>query len=318
MLMARSAPLDTYAAAARAVGLDPVAMIAEVGLPPAAMSDPDLLIPAQSIGVLLAMSVQRSGRADFGLIMAEGRTPSNLGLLGEAMRGEANVRGALTTLIRHLRYQNESLSARLEEVEDVAIVRIHLADMADAGPIIMELVLAGLTRILRRLIGKPLTLQAVEFEHAASSDLAVYQRCFGLTPTFRSSFNGLVVSVHDLDIPIPSTDAATSAHPLDDLNRAAQRHPPDLVFLVRERLVAGLSTGGGSVDEIAADLGLTRRTLHRRLAQQDCTFRGLLHEERVRAAETYRAAGHSLTEVAELIGFSSLSAFSHWRRGRLT
>ena len=62
---------------------------------------------------------------------------------------------------------------------------------------------------------------------------------------------------------------------------------------------------------------MDRRTLHRRLCAESSSFQRLLQEVRDElAARHVRDGSRSLTEVADLMGFASVSALSHWFRKR--
>ncbi len=70
-----------------------------------------------------------------------------------------------------------------------------------------------------------------------------------------------------------------------------------------------------SRERVAAVLGLGVRTLQRRLSGEGATFVGLLDQARRRLADSYvTGSRRSLQEVGSLLGFSSQSAFNHWRR----
>ncbi|OEY67888.1 transcriptional regulator [Marinobacter sp. X15-166B] len=80
---------------------------------------------------------------------------------------------------------------------------------------------------------------------------------------------------------------------------------------VRPLIARQLAKGGVRVEKIAAELNMSRHTLYRRLKAENVTFAGLLEEVRREQALTYlRDCNRSLAEVAELLGFSELSAFS--------
>lgn len=81
--------------------------------------------------------------------------------------------------------------------------------------------------------------------------------------------------------------------------------------LVREMLPMGRC----SVEELAQHLGVDRRTVHRHLARSGQTFSSLVNDVRGELAEAYLEGGvRRLTEVAHLLGFSALSAFSRWHK----
>ena len=82
-------------------------------------------------------------------------------------------------------------------------------------------------------------------------------------------------------------------------------------WLVRETLPLGRC----SVEELAQHLGVDRRTVHRHLARSGETFSSLVNDVRGELAEGYLEGGAgSLADVAPLLGFSALSAFSRWHK----
>ena len=66
-----------------------------------------------------------------------------------------------------------------------------------------------------------------------------------------------------------------------------------------------------TMDELAAELGMSSWTLHRRLRDLNVSFHDLVRGARRELALRYVAEPHiALTEVAFLLGYSELSAFS--------
>jgi AraC-like DNA-binding protein len=76
-----------------------------------------------------------------------------------------------------------------------------------------------------------------------------------------------------------------------------------------------LPLGRCSVDKVAQHLGVDRRTVHRHLARSGETFSSLVDEVRAELAEGYlEGRSGRLADVADLLGFSQLSAFSRWHK----
>ena len=66
---------------------------------------------------------------------------------------------------------------------------------------------------------------------------------------------------------------------------------------------------------MALEFGVDRRTLHRHLILEGHTFSNLLTSTRVEMAKRFlENRDRSLTAVAEMLGFSALSAFLRWFR----
>ncbi|MDX1634202.1 MAG: helix-turn-helix transcriptional regulator [Marinobacter sp.] len=88
---------------------------------------------------------------------------------------------------------------------------------------------------------------------------------------------------------------------------------PSLTFgrKVRALIAERLAEGRVGVEAVAAQLNMSRYTLYKRLKEENLTFLGLLDEVRREQALSYlQEPERPLTEVAELLGFSELSAFS--------
>ncbi|WP_404364808.1 helix-turn-helix transcriptional regulator [Marinobacter sp.] len=86
-----------------------------------------------------------------------------------------------------------------------------------------------------------------------------------------------------------------------------------LAFSRRVRALIADSLAGGrvGVEAVASRLSMSRHTLYKKLKEEDLTFFDLLNEvRRERALHYLRERERSLAEVAELLGFSELSAFS--------
>ena len=84
---------------------------------------------------------------------------------------------------------------------------------------------------------------------------------------------------------------------------------------VRECIYTMLPSGLCSADSVAARLGVDRRTVHRHLAREGKTFSSLMDSVRAELVTRYiDNRDRPLASLAELLGFSALSAFSRWFR----
>lgn len=79
---------------------------------------------------------------------------------------------------------------------------------------------------------------------------------------------------------------------------------------LEDAVARSFSAGGLAIDEVARTLGMSRRTLQRRLNDRGTTFHGLADKVRERLAlQHVRANSLTLTEIAFLLGYSESSAF---------
>lgn len=81
-------------------------------------------------------------------------------------------------------------------------------------------------------------------------------------------------------------------------------------------LASELNKSPLKLERLAASFGLTERTLRRKLVQEGFPFRDLLEQVRRDLCDLYRFEGRrSMSEIAELLGYSELSAFSRAHKG---
>ncbi|WP_430421597.1 AraC family transcriptional regulator [Phenylobacterium sp.] len=311
--LTRSASLTGYAELARSFGLDPARLVAEVGLPDACLTNPDLKVPARAVGRLLERAARRSGADDFGLRLAETRQLSNLGVVAFVLREQPTLGRALEMLVSHTWAQNQSLTLRLEIGDDVAVLRQTTAGAGRSRQSV-ELSLGVIARAVRQLAGAAAT--DARFMHPRPADITLHRRVFGTTPAFDQDFDGLVFEARDLQTPVAGADPVAARRALRYAEWEMGARAEDTVATVRELILALLPTGTCGIARVAALMGMSRRTLHRRLhAAGGMTFEGLLDEMRRELARRYLADGHhTLTDIAGRLGYGSLSAFSRWRR----
>ena len=314
----RSAALTNFVEVARSVGLDPYQQLGDAGIERSALLDPDIMIPAAAVARLLETSARAAAVEDLGLRMAETRHISNLGALGFVMREQPTLRKALESAAHYLRLQNEAVVMRIEESEGLAVIR---EDIVGGIPGSMrqatELILGVLHRILDTVLGTAWKPRAVCLTHDAPAGTTIHRRVFGVTVEFNQDFDGIVCLASDLDATIPAYDPAMARQVRRYLDSMLLQSSATMPDKIRKLIVALLPSGACSVDRIAQHLGMDRRTVHRHLAPYGESYLSILDSVRVEMVMRYVSSGNRpLSEVASLVGFSSLSAFSRRINGR--
>ncbi|MDM0000772.1 AraC family transcriptional regulator [Variovorax sp. J22P240] len=312
--LVRSASLTNYAEVARAAGLDPLALLADVGLSPACLSDPDLRIPSDAVRDLLEASSIASGVDNFGLRMAETRRLSNFGAVALVLREEPTVRRVVRALVRYSRLINESLILKLEEADGIAVIRDELlVGRGGSSRQAMELIVGVMFRNLKFFLGSAWSPLRVCFAHPPPVDQSLHFRIFGYAVEFGQDFNGLVCTSSDLDAPNPMADPVMARYARQIMESTVGSDRTNVVDSVRHILLVLLPSGQCSIDQVAQQLGVTRQTVHRRLVREGTTFPEVMNTVRRELAEHYLEDGkRPLSQVADLLGFSSPSAFSRW------
>ncbi|MDP2227490.1 MAG: AraC family transcriptional regulator ligand-binding domain-containing protein [Moraxellaceae bacterium] len=182
----------------------------------------------------------------------------------------------------------------------------------DIARLAFETGIAGIVHLFRMLAGKHFTPAAVTLLGAAPADRRPYDACFGCPVSFSAGTSSLTYRSADLRMPIHTRNSALRQ--LVERQALAQLRAiaPTDVFLAgfRPALLRALNTGTPTLAVVAAELGLSRASLQRRLQARDTSFQQALDRVRFEMAMMYlENPGLSLTEIGLLLAFSEQSAF---------
>jgi AraC-like DNA-binding protein len=187
-----------------------------------------------------------------------------------------------------------------------------------------ECTLASFCALIRQLTHSRWAPEHVQFEHSVAGRIAKLRKYFRCAVTGGSSANILTIRNEDLDERMRRAPGAPDISILPIL----ERHLTDLVTkeplkiqsaadLVNAYIARRLGRETTSVVDAAAHIGLSARTLRRRLAEEGLTYRKLLQAQRqLRSESALREGDTPLTVVAQQLGYSDYTtlsrAFKSW------
>ena len=313
----RSSILVEFRNLALALRLDPLALMAEAGIGQRFLDDRDLMVPMEAIVTLYEVSARISGMSDFGIRLAEARGLPDLGTVMLMLRKEPNVGAAVTTLTHILHYHSSAVYLFLEEAAENPIVVVNIIGRR-IGQCrqAMETSVACITSILRWMLGETWRPLSVSFTHAALGCTARHRRFFGCPIDFQQDVNSISLSAADLKRPLPPD------MPLPRQSQGRSRRDPYLserelnVYRITKLITMNLADGRSSASGLARHLGITVRTLNRHLSQAGTSYSAVQDAVRRRCVIQYlMETDRPASDIAGLVGFSSLSAFSRWFNG---
>jgi AraC-like DNA-binding protein len=153
----------------------------------------------------------------------------------------------------------------------------------------------------------------VHLKHAPPGATAAHETYFGCPVAFESELDALLISTETLALPNRLGDEGITHFLLNHLDKELQwlESERSLAQSVHDAIVRSLSEGVPKAPALARRLGLSERTLQRRLADEGLSFQKLVDEARRELAEGLLVqSDYSLAEVAFLTGFSEQSAFN--------
>lgn len=308
----RIGPAITIPAVLRALAVEPEPICRQAGLPPEIFDHPDNTLPMVQLGRLAARCEEVTGRGDFGLLVADGTTASNLGMVGFLLKQAPDVRSALTDLTRYLHHTDRAAVPSFEVAGARVTVGYHVIEPnVPAVDIIHDGAIAIYGNILKGLCGphwQPLELTLARRRPAAA---ARYERHFGAPVTFDAEATTIIFDAKWLDTPLPHADAALRRLLQEQIDLLEAEEAGRFAEQVRRLLRTVLLTRAGSVDDIADLLRVTRRTLTRRLDAEGTSFRQLSDEIQFEIArQLIEHTAMSMTQIALALKYSETSAFS--------
>lgn len=312
----RAVTLTGYVEVAAFLGLDGRRMLRDVGLAPESLDNPANRLPAEAVVRLLDRSVKHSRCESFGLLMAECRTFASLGPVSLLLEHQPNVREVVRASIGHQHHFNDVIELSMDQDGDPTMIRYDLLPEFWSAPLI-DLMVGIAHRILTSISGNAWKAESVHFVRGVPKDLSAWRRFFPAPVEFESSFNGFCCTNAAMQIPLPLADEKLAGHARDLLRLVPIRRGPAPLRERVERAIALLMPSGrATLEQVAAQIGLSPRGLQRRLEEEGHQFNALLNNVRSELATAYLASSaRPITSVAGLLGYSSPSSFTRWFAG---
>lgn len=151
----------------------------------------------------------------------------------------------------------------------------------------------------------------------APDDLAAWRRVVPVKVEFESSFTGFSCAAASLLIPNPLADDVMARNARELLRLVPLESGPRTISdRVRRSIGLLLPSGRTTLAHVAAHLGMSPRSLQRRLEDEGHHYGELLSEVRQELAAAYLgSSAQPVTTVAGLLGYGSPSSFTRWFTG---
>jgi AraC-like DNA-binding protein len=241
----------------------------------------------------------------------------DFGALGLALKTATTLREALLRMTRYILVLSDTVEYELRDVVGGSELVLDRPSHRRGARLANECALAADVALLRQITDSRATPVAVSFQHPGPRSTEHHRAFFGCPVRFDDGVNALHLSDETLDTRTRLADEGLSAFilaTLDDMKQAKTERP--LPSQVHSAVTDSLPDGRPTKPEIARRLGMSPRTLGRRLADHGETYQAIVKRAQRDAAESLLRSGNSsLAEVAFLTGFSDQSAFTRAFKG---
>jgi AraC-like DNA-binding protein len=277
----------------------------------------DARVPAVLIPKLLGRTTALLDEPQLGLRLAIMGDPRRHGLLDYLAATSPTLGAAWSQICRYLGLWNEGLAIRQTlGPTDVALeLRPTATAPGDEAEGMRQLLgLATTTLILagHRYAGQPVPPRCVEFACDRPAHPEQWATALGAPVNFAVPLTRIVYPSLTTEIISAASDTRLAPilgrHADDLLARLGERS--SLSGKVRDAIVAELRRGEVQLAAIAMAMGVSERTLQRRLRDEGTSFEALLDETRFELASSYlRDPAIGISEIAWLVGYTEISAF---------
>ncbi len=294
-------------------GLERRRLVRLAGLQADPIDDPDSRIKTAAMLKLWRAVIDRLDDPYLGLHVGGSIHARQLGLVGYAIFYSRNLHSAMYRFARYVRILSDAVQFDIEESAEEASFTwtVHPVLAALRHPV--ETGVALMVALGRELTDTDISPRRVELPGPQPDDVSEYRRYFGCPVEFDRPAARVTSERGVLNLPCKAPDATLVAY-LDELATAKMNPLEDreekMTHAVRRALWSMLPGGRPDLWRTAEELGVSVRTLQRRLGEEGSSFSRVLDElRRDLSNELLADRSISVSEVAFMLGYSEPSAF---------
>lgn len=292
-------------------------LLRRAGLTDRELADRRCRISAAAQGRFLELASEELQDDALGLHLAAHANPREAGLLFYIASAAKTVGEALVLLERYFRIVNEAVRLTMTRTPNGGVI-LRFGFTGLSRHRIQQNVEFGIAMIfkgLREVIGHNLRPTKVSFVMGRTSNTREFERFYGCPVEFGASSDRIEFSAETLALPLVTHDQnlLETLKPICDA--AAQERgtrKETLRALVENEVQKALPHGTFGKQNIAKELGLSARTLSRRLAKEGVSYAEVVDELRLSLALQYlKDPTLSLSQIAWLLGYEESTSFNH-------
>ncbi len=277
----------------------------------------DCRLAANDYERLLTLLYQQTGQQQLGLSIGSALNISSYGVLGHAMLSAATVKEAITLGLEYYRLTSSFMTLTAENNDHVFSIvgqtDYHLPALNRFAP---EELLAGLTNVSRQLLGDDFSPVAIYFSSAQPEYLGALQAFFRCPLFFDHPYCRFDIAHSVLPLPLKTANALTASQLIrlcqsllaqDD---SIATTPTNDLLSSMQGVIKAKPSYWPSMSEVAKVLGLSERTLRRRLQDLGTDYQQQLDNTRQQLARQLVTNPQvTVEQLAAVLGYSEAASF---------
>src|SRR6478672_3693758 len=296
-------------------GIPVMPLLKRVGLTPEVIADPEERLSVRSQVALLDEAAIALNDDCLGFALARDFDPRELGLLYYVMASSQTLGDALKRIARYSHITNEALVVGYREGNRLIVDLSYSGVPRHSERHQIEFCMFALLRICRMLTGQNLVPQYLSIAHYRSEGIAEMARFVGTKVEFGAGTDEFALNIDARALPLIHSDPYLNDLLLKYCEAALADRRGDMSQLrtrVENAISSVLPHGRVLVEDVARSLGMSERTLARKLSDEGLNFTEILQQLRHDLAVRYLDDRKlHVSKIAWLLGFREVSAFTH-------
>jgi AraC-like DNA-binding protein len=302
-------------ARAKEAGIDWKGLIRAAGLTVKQIADRHTRLGVRNQIALLTLVADALQDDFLGFHLARDFDLRETGLLYYVMASSGTLGDALQRVVRYSTVSNEAVRLHCPVRSPTVVIIDYVGVPRHLDRHQIEFVLTMLVRICRSLTDLQLSPVRAVVAHRRVADASEFERFLGCPIIFGGRADQLAFEQSVQRKPVVSADPylndVLTRYCEEALSRTRRTGQATLRVTVENAIAPLLPHGAARLDEVASKLGVSGRTLARRLAADGSSFGEILDRLRAELATSYLKEGLPISEIAWLLGYRETSAFTH-------
>jgi AraC-like DNA-binding protein len=299
----------------RQSGFDLNPLLSKVGLTVEQIDNRNVRVKARSQIRLLELAADALQDNLLGYHLARDYDLREIGLLYYVLASSEILNEALHRVVRYSGIANEGVSLKFRATKEAAIGLNYVGIERQSDRQHIEFWMVSVIRLCRQLTNRRLVPTRIRVMHHRPNTPAELRSFLGCAIEFGASVDDIVFPGAVKLMPISGADPHLNELLVKYCEEALEHRRPELNTLrssVENAMAPLLPHGKATAVETARRIGMSRRTLVRKLSSEGLTFSKISEEFKGNLAKHYLRNGDlPISQVAWLLGYREISAFTH-------
>jgi AraC-like DNA-binding protein len=299
----------------KAAGLDLGLLLKKAGLTLHQVEDPSVRLRVKDQISFLNFAADALEDDFLGFHLAQTPDLKELGLIYYVSASSEMLSMALQRAARYSSIVNEGVALKYIDGKNIVIAFQYVGVSRHKDRHQIEFFMTLLIRLCRQLTGYRVVPSRVSLTHRRNNISSEFVEFFGGTVEFGGAVDEVAFAPAIKEIPVVSADPYLNKYLIAHFEDTLSRRPTNrgsFELSVENAIVPFLPHGKVRLNEIARRLGVSPRSLARRLSIEGLTFSDVLESLRSDLAERYLAEEDlSISQIAWLLGYQEVSALTH-------